>query len=67
VVWGKLAVFNALKAGFYRKLLVLRTLEAKFLKQKNLCGLVLGMEPGVTPRVHGENTTLTNRVADCKK
>ena len=41
----------------------MRNLEAKFLKKKNLRGVVFGMEPGATPRVHGENTTLTNRVA----
>jgi hypothetical protein len=53
-----------LEAGFYRKLLVLRTLEAKFLKNKSLCGLMLEREPGATPRVHRENTAPTNRVAD---
>jgi hypothetical protein len=39
-------------------------LEAKVLKKKNLCGLVFSIEPSVTPRVHAENTTLINRVAD---
>jgi hypothetical protein len=67
VVWGKLSVFNALEVWFYRKLPVLRTLEAKFLKTGNLCGLVFGMEPDAMPQVHGENTTPTNRVADWEK
>jgi hypothetical protein len=53
-----LSVFNALEAGFYRKLPVFKTLEAKFLKTGNLSGLVFGVEPGATPRVHAENTTL---------
>ena len=64
MVWGKLAVFNELEAWFYRKLLVLKILEAKFLKKKNLCGIVSGMGPGAMPRVHGGNTTHTNRVVD---
>jgi hypothetical protein len=67
VVWGKLSFFSALEAWFYRKLLVLRTLEAKFLKKKNLCGFMFGMKPGVMRGLHGENTTLTDRVEDCGK
>jgi hypothetical protein len=35
-----LAIFNALEAGFYRNLLALRNLEAKFLKTANLGGFV---------------------------
>jgi hypothetical protein len=56
-VWGRL------EAGFYRKYLVLRNMEAKFIKKKNLRGFVFGMEPGATPRGSAEHTTLTNRVA----
>jgi hypothetical protein len=58
-----LPVFNALEAGFYRKLLVLRSLEAKFLKTGNLPGLVFGMEPGATPQVYAENTTFKDQVS----
>ena len=57
-----MSVFNALEGWFYPKLLVLRNLEAKFLKKKNLCGLVFGMEPDATPRVCAENTPITDRV-----
>ena len=35
-VWNKLAIFNALEAGFYRNPFVLRSLEAKFLETANL-------------------------------
>jgi hypothetical protein len=62
-----LPVFNGLEAGFYRKYPVLRNLEAKFLKMKNLCGPIRPMEPGSMPRVHAEKTTPTKRVADGEK
>ena len=52
-----------LEAWFYRKLPVLRNLEAKFMKKKSLCGLVFGMEPGATPRVYAENTTIKDQVS----
>jgi hypothetical protein len=50
-----LLLFNALGAGFYRKLVVLRNLEAKLLKTGNLGGLVCGVEPGAMPLVYTEN------------
>jgi hypothetical protein len=58
-----LSVFNVLEEGFYRKLLVLRNLEAKFLKKNNLCGLIREMEPGATPRVYAESKTLKDQVS----
>lgn len=51
-VWSKLPVFKGLEEGFYRKLVVLRSLEAKFMKTKNLLGLVRDMEPRTAPEVH---------------
>ena len=62
VVWGKLSVFNALAARFYRKSPFFRNLEAKFLVKKNLCGLVCEMELGAMPQVYAENTPITDRV-----
>ena len=49
-----MAVFNGLQAWFYRKLVVLRNLEAKFLKTENLQGVPCGREPGAIPRVSAE-------------
>jgi len=57
-----LSVFNALEAGFYRKLPVLRNLEAKFLKTENLRGLMFEMELGATLACV-ENTTLKDQVS----
>jgi hypothetical protein len=53
-----LARFNALEAGFYRNLTVLRNLEAKFLKTAKLRRLAGAMEPDGTPRIYAENTPL---------
>jgi hypothetical protein len=62
-VWDKLSIFNTLgKAGFYRKLFVLRSLEGKFLKTENLRRLVRAIEPGATPQVWAQHTTLKDRV-----
>jgi hypothetical protein len=50
-VWDKLAIFNALEAGFYRNSFVLSNLESKLLKTANLRELVCEMERNATPRV----------------
>ena len=46
VVWGKFPVFNQLAAGFYRKVLCFRSLEAKLLKAEGLYGPLRETEPG---------------------
>ena len=66
-VWNKLAIFNALEAGFYRKLFVLRNLEARFLKTGNLRGFVCEIEPGATPWVCARYTTPKPRLAHGEK
>jgi hypothetical protein len=56
-----------LKAWFTYKLVVLRNLEAGILKTENLCGLVCGVEPGLTPRVYAVNATFNDRLAHGEK
>jgi hypothetical protein len=57
-----------LAAGFYYKYLVLRNLEARFLKTWNLGGFLCApQEPGATQRVDSENTTLKYMLADSRK
>jgi hypothetical protein len=56
------AVFNELEAWFTRKLVVLRNLEAKLLKMRNLRGLVCDLEPGLMLLVYAENTTHEDRL-----
>jgi hypothetical protein len=56
------AVFNELEAWFTRKLVVLRNLEAKLLKMRNLRGLVRDLEPGLMLLVYAENTTHEDRL-----
>ena len=64
-VWNKMATFNALEAGFYRKPFVLRNLEAKFLRTANLRGLMCEIEPGATPRGSAQREhTFKDRLAD---
>jgi hypothetical protein len=63
-----LFLFNVLAAGFYYKYLVLRNLEARFLKTWNLGGFLCApQEPGATQRVDSENTTLKYMLADSRK
>jgi hypothetical protein len=51
----QIGCFQQVEAGFTRKLVVLRNLEAKFMKTGDLCGPIHEIDPGATPRVYAEN------------
>jgi hypothetical protein len=65
VVLRKYSLFKALAALIYRKHFVLRYLEPKNLKTKNLCGRAHGAGPGEMPRrVCARDIALNYRLVD---
>jgi hypothetical protein len=56
-----------LEAWFYRKLVVLRNLEAKLQKTDNLRGLICEIEPDAPPRIYLENKTPKDRLTHGEK
>jgi hypothetical protein len=64
-VCNKFSVFNALETWFYRKLVVLRNLEARFLKTRNLRGPIYEIVPGTTLRGDAEKKAFQRQGSAC--